>query len=266
MKDRPGNPTNGTFNTTRAPFNDVRVREAFVRAANVEGALKSVLFGEFTRAGGPLSLVTPFYSPEFEHAQDYDPQRAARLLDEAGWTQRDDEGYRTKEGHRLSVKIPQGEQMSNAERFLWEQVQASVKRAGFAVELDPTSAAGMLKCCYAGWDYDIRLGYWNTNTPDVLRFLFGSAFLKRAGTIYHTNGTGFSHSDFDQTISQALQTQDAAVRSELYLRAQRIISQQYLQLTTIPQSTRLAIYKTAKGVRLKPSLTITCLYDAWVEK
>jgi peptide/nickel transport system substrate-binding protein len=266
FKDRPGNPTNGAFNITRAPFNDIRVREAFVRAANVDGALKSVLFGEYKRAGGPLSLATPFYSPQFEHAQDYDPQRAVALLDQAGWKQWDEEGYRVKNGKRLVVNVPLAERVSNAERNLWEQVQASVKKVGFFVDLVPSSEGAILKCCSTGWDYDIRLGYWNTNTPDVLRFLFSSAFINRSGSTYHTNGTGFSNAEFDEIINQALLTQELSVRRELYLKAQRIISQNYLQLTTIPQSTRLAIYKTAKGVRLEPSLAIPYFYDTWVKK
>lgn len=265
LRDRPGNPAHGMFNITRAPFNDVRVREAFVRAANVEGALKSVFFDEFPRAGGPLSAVTPFFNADFQHLQDYDPQRAEKLLDEAGWTQRDGEGYRVKDGHRLTVKTPLGESLSVADRALWEQVQASTRQVGFAVELDPASLSGLMKCCYSGWDYDIRTGYWNTNTPDVLRFLFGSSFLKPVG-VYRANGSGFTDPEFDRVIQQALETQDPQARGRLYYRAQAIIAQQYLQLTTYPQSTRLAIYKTAKGVHLEPSLSITYLYDAWVRK
>lgn len=266
IKERPGNPTKGDFNLTRVPFNDIRVREAFIRAANIDGAINSVLFGEFKRTGGPLSPVTPFYSAEFEHAQDYDPARANQLLDASGWTQRDREGYRSKNGRRLSVKVPLAERVSNAERALWEQVQASTKRVGFAVDLAPMDNGSITTCCSTGWDYDIRLGYWNTNTPDVLRILFSSAFIQRPGTSYHTNGTGFRNAEFDKVINQALYTQNSELRRELYLKAQRIISQNYLQLTTIAQSSRLAIYKTAKGVRLEPSLTVPYLYDAWVEK
>ena len=48
--------------------------------------------------------------------------------------------------------------------------------------------------------------------------------------------------------------------------AQAQAAGQYLQLTTYPQSTRLGIYKTARGVRLEPSLAVTYLYDAWVIK
>ncbi len=265
LRDRPGNPTHGVFNATREPFNDLRVREAFVRAANVDGALKSVFFGEFPRAAGPLSSVTPFYSADFEHAQDYDQQTAGKLLDEAGWNQRDAQGYRVKNGHRLTVKAPLSEYLPNADRAMWEQIQASSKQAGFALDLDPVSVGGFMKCCYSGWDYDIRIGYWNTNTADVLRFLFSSSSLRPVG-VFRTNGSGFSDPEFDKVIHQALESQDAQVRRDLYFRAQEIVSRQYLQLTTYPQNTRLAIYKTAKGVHLEPSLSITYLYDAWVNK
>ncbi|OEY94795.1 peptide ABC transporter substrate-binding protein [Acinetobacter qingfengensis] len=266
LKDRPGNPTKGDFNLTRPPFNDIRVREAFVRASNVEGALKSIYFGEYQRAGGPLSPVTPFYNAEFEHDKDYNPARANLLLDQAGWTARDQDGYRLKDGKRLTIDVPIQERMGNAERALWEQIQASTKKVGFAVELNPISTSAQTKCCGTGWDYDIRIGYWNTNTPDVLRIIFSSEFNNRPGQSYHTNGTGFRHTEFDQIINAALQTQDVEKRRDLYVQAQRIISKNYLQLTTIAQSSRLAIYKTAKGVRLEPSLTIPYFYDAWVEK
>lgn len=265
LRNRPGNPTHGSFNITREPFTDIRVREAFVRSANVDGALKSVFFGEFPRAEGPLSSVTPFYSADFEHAQDYDPQRADRLLDEAGWTQRDADSYRTKNGRRLSVEIPLDEFWSVSDRALWEQIQASTKKVGFAVDLQPTSHAVTMRRVYTGWDYDVSIGYWNTNTPDVLRFLFGSNFLGTASP-FHSNGTGYKDAQLDRLMEQALETQDEDLRRQLYYQAQQTISRQYLQLTTYPQSTRLAIYKTTHGVHVEPSLTITYLYDTWVKK
>ena len=52
----------------------------------------------------------------------------------------------------------------------------------------------------------------------------------------------------------------------MYYQAQQLASSQYLQLTTYPQSSRLGIYKTTQGVRLEPSLAVTYLYDAWVNK
>ncbi|TBU77994.1 peptide ABC transporter substrate-binding protein [Pseudomonas daroniae] len=266
IAQRPGNPTNGTLNITRAPFDDVRVREAFVRSADVEGALKSVYFGEFPRSGGPLSSATRFFSADFEAAQAYDPKRAAELLDEAGWTQRDEQGYRTRDGKRLHVNVVIGSRTAPSELTLWEQVQATARQAGIDVQLEQMSDVQATKR-QADWEYDIRIGYWNTNTADVLRIVFGSEFVQPAGVGgYHQNTAGFADPDFDSVMKAALATQDASARARLYYQAQAIISRQYLQLTTYPQSTRLGIYKTTQGVHLEPSLAVPYLYDAWVNK
>ena len=263
---RPGNPTNGTLNITRAPFDNVNVREAFVRSADVEGALKSVYFNEFPRAGGALSSATRFYSPDFEHAQDYDQGRAAQLLDESGWTGRDAEGYRTRDGKRLQVHVVIGNRTPPSELTLWEQVQATTRKAGFELLIEQMSDV-LATQRQADWDYDIRVGYWNTNTADVLRIVFGSEFVQPAGVGgYHQNTAGFASPQFDAINQQALATQDPEQRRALYYKTQQIASQQYLQLTTYPQSSRLGIYKTTQGVRLEPSLAVTYLYDAWVNK
>jgi peptide/nickel transport system substrate-binding protein len=266
IAQRPGNPTNGTLNITRAPFNDLKVREAFVRSADVEGALKSVYFNEFPRAGGPLSSATRFYSPDFQSAQDYQPARAARLLDEAGWATRDAEGYRTRDGKRLQVHVIMGNRTPPSEYTLWEQVQATTRQAGFELIVEQMSDVQSTKR-QADWDYDIRLGYWNTNTADVLRIIFGADFISPAGVGgYHQNTAGYTDPQFEGLVQGALTTQDAEQRRALYYQAQQLASSQYLQLTTYPQSSRLGIYKTTQGVRLEPSLAVTYLYDAWVNK
>lgn len=266
IAQRPGNPTNGTLNITRAPFDDIRVREAFVRSADIDSALQSVYFGEFPRAGGPLSSATPFYSADFEQAQAYDPSRAAQLLDQAGWQQRDAQGYRVRDGQRLRVFVVMGNRTPPSEYSLWEQVQATTREAGFELVIEQMSDAQATQR-QADWDYDIRLGYWNTNTADVLRIIFGSEFVQPAGVGgYHQNTAGFQDPAFDQLMQRALATQDSEQRQVLYRQAQAQASAAYLQLTTYPQSTRLGLYKTTQGVRLEPSLGVTYLYDAWVEK
>ncbi|WP_380178508.1 ABC transporter substrate-binding protein [Kalamiella sp. sgz302252] len=266
IKDRPGNPTYGALNTRREPFNELKVREAFIRSADIDGALASIFFNHFHRASGPLSPVTPFYSPDFAHADDYDPALAAKLLDEAGWKQTSAGEIRTRNGKPLVVHIPVSASTSTPERTLWEQVQATARQVGFDVQLQPVSDAQSTDL-QSKWDYDVSLGYWNTNTPDVLRILFSSAFLGAAGSGgYHQNDTGFSDPAFDRLMTQALQTQESGERRKLYYQAQKTISENYLQLRTYPQSTRLGIYKTAHDVRLEPSLTVSWLYDAWVSK
>jgi peptide/nickel transport system substrate-binding protein len=266
IKDRPGNPTNSALNTKRAPFDDIRIREAFVRSADLQGALDSVYFGRYKRAPGPLSAVTPFASPDFQGAYDYDVDRANKLLDEAGWKERDGNGFRTKDGKTLTIAVLIGDFQGPAERSLWEQIQATAAETGFDVQLQNVGFSEWLDRM-GKWDYDAVGEYWNTNTADVLRIVFSSEFLGAAGSGgYHQNATGFNNPEFDGIVNKALETTDEATRRELYHQAQKIVAENYLQILTFPQSTRLGVYKTAHGVRLEPSLSVTTLYDAWVQK
>lgn len=266
MADRPGNPTNGTLNVHRAPFNDVRVREAFVRSADIPGALGSVFFHHYRHAGGPLSPSTPFYDPAFEHVGDYDPARANALLDAAGWTGRTADGIRTRNGVPLIVHIPVRSSWPTADRTLWEQVQATARATGFQVLLENSDDTSVLTREQA-WDYDVRLGYWNTDTADVLRIIFSSAFLgPPTGHANHQNAAGFSDPRFDRIVNDALTTTDQDRRRNLYRQAQAAAAAQFLQITTYPQTTRLALSRSVHDVRLEPSLHVTTLYDAWVSR
>ena len=263
MADRPGNPTNGTLNTLRPPFNDIRVREAFIRSADIDGALGSIFFHHYARAGGPLSPSTPDYSPDFEHTKDYDPKRANELLDAAGWQDRDPEGYRVREGKRLIVHIPISTVLAPADRTLWEQVQATARQTGFDVRMEPLSETANIARSDA-WDYDVRIGYWNTNTPDVLRIVFGSAFTNHFQHGIHQNASGYSSPAFDKVVAQALATQDARQRQALYRQAQEIIAKAHLQITTYSQTTRLGVFSNVHDVRIEPSLRVINFHDAWM--
>ncbi|MGB9035143.1 MAG: ABC transporter substrate-binding protein, partial [Paeniglutamicibacter sp.] len=88
---RPGASNRIELNSSKAPFNDSKVREAFIHAVNVDAGIDSLFFGTAPRSYSPLSSVEPLaYSAEPLFA--YDPAKAGELLDSAGWTERDSEG------------------------------------------------------------------------------------------------------------------------------------------------------------------------------
>lgn len=99
-------PTSLYFNTTSGPTQDVRVRKALQEGADVDGIVQSVLKGYGTRAWSILQPQSKFYDAKFEKAYGGNVELANKLLDEAGWTGRDAEGFRTDtSGKRLTLRL-----------------------------------------------------------------------------------------------------------------------------------------------------------------
>ncbi|MFD0066958.1 ABC transporter substrate-binding protein [Streptomyces sp. NPDC056690] len=262
VRDRPGNPTNLALNTSRAPFDDIRVRKAFLYSADVADGLKSVFFGQYRRAGGPLSYVTPHYSDAYENAWPYDPDKANTLLDQAGWGKREGDGYRVKGGRRLTVEVLLKSDISPNQLALLEQIQATAKDVGFQLKLLRLDAA-TVNTRYLAGKYDLRDGYWNTNTPDVLHTVFGSEYAVQNGI--HSNATYAKDPALDRLFRTAQDTTDPDEQQKLYGAAQRLISAGAYQLTLYPQTTRLAAHVgSVRGAALEPALSLPYLYDAWV--
>jgi peptide/nickel transport system substrate-binding protein len=263
---QPGVPWQVDLNTKRVPFNDVRVRRAFRYSLDAPAALRSVFFGAYKPAGGPLSPNTPFYDGEVEHAYPYDIAAANKLLDEAGWTGRDAQGYRTKNGVRLTVHFPVYASTQPADLALFEQLQATSKKAGFDLDIEKQDDSKVYSRQYS-WDYDLYIDYWTVNTPGALNFIYMSDGLTSLDGGYHNNEAGISDPHLDQLLNEGPATFDAAKQQQIYNEAQQIVSDQALAapLYVYPS---IAAFNTDKvrDVRSDWSVHSVTLYDAWVPK
>ncbi len=121
--------------TGRAPLDDVRVRQALVYGFDKQSVLDNIVEG----AGYlPQAYISP---PVFGFADTseyfvYDPEKAASLLDEAGWTDTDGDGIRDKDGQKLSLlhHSPRGRYLKDAE--VAEAFQGSMRELGVEVHLE----------------------------------------------------------------------------------------------------------------------------------
>jgi peptide/nickel transport system substrate-binding protein len=91
-------------NTQSGPFTDIRVRQAFRSGMDFDTIVSKLYFGIFQPAKGPIAPATVDYDKSVEPSYSYDPAKANQLLDQAGWTGRDAEGYRTKDGHAARAR------------------------------------------------------------------------------------------------------------------------------------------------------------------
>jgi peptide/nickel transport system substrate-binding protein len=91
------------FNTQHAVLHDVRVRQALRYATNIDKMAAALARGHVIRAGADQPPFLWAFNPHVK-IYDYDPARAAYMLDQAGWKLAPD-GYRFKDGQRLELLL-----------------------------------------------------------------------------------------------------------------------------------------------------------------
>jgi peptide/nickel transport system substrate-binding protein len=259
-----GLPNGIALNTSRAPFDDTLVRQAFIHGANAEAAVKSAYLGVYEWEHGPVSSTTPYFK-DLRDFYTYDKDKADKLLDEAGWTQRDADGYRTKDGKRLTAELVYSADTGDtppADVTLFQNIQSAEKEIGFDVVLKPLAQDQYFAAFSDKNAYDGLTGaYWNSPTPAVLSIVFSSGSLKAAPG---NNMSWVQNPKIDELVRAAAGTTDTAEQQRLYGETQDIVAEQAYQLGLYPVLTRLVAKKNLKDVWIEPSEGEPVLHDAWL--
>ena len=262
---RPGASNRIELNSGKAPFDDVRVREAFIRSANVDDAVTSLFFGTAPRSYSALASVEKdvYSDPDLFG---YDQDEAATLLDEAGWTGTDADGYRTKDGVTLELDFPVSTNQSiPAEQSLYEQLQNTAKEAGFKVNLEPLDLSSWYTVLGDN-DYNLVSATYTKAGPDVLRILFHSDGTIPAPSGYFANHSQVKDPELDALLDEAAASSDADERADLYQQAQKIVLDGYFVLPLFDQQNHYLLRDDVKGLRALPSVSTPTLYDTWLDR
>jgi peptide/nickel transport system substrate-binding protein len=255
-RENPGINRSLFLNSSKGPFQDVRVRLAFRSAVDVASAVKAAYFGILKAADNILGPSTLYYDPMVGATWGLDLAKANRLLDEAGWTQKDTAGIRTKDGQRLSLHfVYDSAAVSALDVTLAQAIQYSVKKAGFDLQLDPLDAGGYAARTAAD-DYDVASFYFVRAEPDILRTVFHSAYIP-------PNGADVARvSSLDEKLDKAVGF-SGEERKRVYGEIQQEIIDQAYAVPLYIAAYRLGASKRLHGVNwatnAKPNL-----YDAWL--
>lgn len=129
------------FNMRVPPFNDIRMRQAITCLLNREKMISQLFFDEYIPIDSyyPGSIYTNPNNPLYR----FDPDKAATLLKDCGWTKRDAEGWLVNAaGERLVLEMTYDQ--PSQERFL-TVFQEDLKAAGIKLDLKQTTGATMFK-------------------------------------------------------------------------------------------------------------------------
>ncbi|ROO84793.1 peptide/nickel transport system substrate-binding protein [Actinocorallia herbida] len=231
------------LNTSKPPLNDEKVRKAVQQGVNVDAGVKSLYFGQYKRAWSPLSPATEGYTNKLENSWPYDEAAANKLLDEAGWTTKDGDGYRTKDGKRLTINWPllPAAYVKDKRDILGQAFQADLKKLGIEVQRPQDDIGTYIANVYGG-KADIADYSWARSEPDVLWLLFNGASDPRKGG---QNATFLADKDLTSWTDEGRATLDPAKRADVYGKVQERAIELGL---VIPVYTPTAVIGRAKAV------------------
>jgi peptide/nickel transport system substrate-binding protein len=262
-----GLPNGIALNTTRFPFTDIAVRQAFIHGANAEASVKSAYLGVFNWEPGPLTSTTPFLDKDLRDFYAHDPDKSNQLLDAAGWTQRDADGYRIKDGKQLAATVIYSSDPGDtppADVTLYQDIQAAEKEIGFNVILKPIPqdqyyAAFTDKNATDG----LAGAYWNSPTPLVLTLLYSTDSMVLAPG---NNMSWVSNPAIDAPLKQIAAASDVEQQKHFYDQVQQLVAQNAYHLGLYAPTTRLVSKKHLQDVWIEPSEGEPVLHDAWLAK
>ena len=203
------------INHSSPKMQDVRVRQALVHAINRQAIVEQVLKGRGQVATGPINpLLGPYYNPDVP-TYDYDPERAAALLEEAGWTKGQDGVLTNAQGERFTLRF-NGPKGYPAMEQVITYAQQEYQKLGIDVTLEIVDWPVHLDM-YHNLEYDLLMQWWIT-PPDADLY-----------DHYHSesssNWWAYNNPEIDELIVQARSEPDEQARIELYHELQRKLAE-----------------------------------------
>ena len=153
------------FNLKDPRFADRRVRRAFAHAINKQELLDGVVLGLGREATGPFRPGTWADNPDVKGLP-YDPKRAAALLAEAGWKERNSDGLLVKDGVPFTFELLTN-QGNDERKKVAEIIQAKLREVGVGVDIRILEWAALLKEHIKKRQFQaIILGWGTSADPD----------------------------------------------------------------------------------------------------
>ncbi|MFI5367534.1 MAG: ABC transporter substrate-binding protein [Spirochaetia bacterium] len=207
------------FNTRDPLFRERPMRQAIATAIDRKDLVDTVLHGRGLAASGPFKPGTWPYNPD-PLLQAYDPRRAAQILRDLGWRDRNREMVREKEGRDLQFTVLECREDRSkgalARRLQWQLLQVGVRMDVVELPLHELVEKRM-----PAGDFQAALLPLNMFTdPDLSASLFW-----HSASIGGWNVTGYRNGSVDRLIERGKTISDFNERKNIYREMYAIIAQ-----------------------------------------
>jgi peptide/nickel transport system substrate-binding protein len=229
------------FKITRENLTDIRVRKALAMAIDRKQMVDSIYFGN----GEPASTYVHPKTPDFDPAAApdfniFDPARAGRLLDEAGWAMGSD-GFRYKDGKKLTLQLygfagGRSPKVAEAAQGFWRKIGVDLQMQMW----DGTIVFSKL----AQQDYDIwSIAFPYSSAGDALRLYFHS------NNVPTPNRMNWKDPETDRLLDAGNTAVDPQDRFKALSQVQKIVQEQALWVPLVHEGLALVVNKRVKNMR-----------------
>jgi peptide/nickel transport system substrate-binding protein len=207
------------YNQKNPLFKDKKVRQAITHAIDREAIVEQVMNGDGQVAHVPESPLSWAYSddvPKFE----YDPEKAKKLLEEAGWKDTDGDGILDKDGKKFSftIKTNQGNKIRED---IVVVLQEQLKKVGIEAKPEIVEWSAFIEQISApNWKYDAIVLGWSLSTfPDQYDIFHSSQREQGLNFVWYSNP------EADKLMEEAKQILDREEYKKAYTEIYKIIAE-----------------------------------------
>ncbi len=205
------------INIRNPKLTDPAVRRALAYAVNVNQIVEEAQQGLASPSVGPVHPSAEYFNPSLKPIP-YQPEKAVDLLEEAGWTDTNNNGIVDADVNGEFTELELDLLVTNTSRYLGLLIQDQVKSAGVKVNLVQKEFRAIAEDMRNG---EYELGFFGAGLQPGLWDP-----KEQWSTTAGVNRTGFGSPKSDQLIEAIIRTFDPDKRTELYHELQEIIYQE----------------------------------------
>ena len=237
-----------TINTSSAPLDNVKVRQAIGYAVDRESLIKNLLLGYGKIANSILPEESWAYTPGQTYS--FDPAKAKKLLDEAGFKDPDGDGPKMRFEKPIVYKLSGS---SIAGRQYAGVIQNYLKEVGIPVEIQTPEQNTLFDELRRG-NFQITYSQWVGGNQDPIFYkdLFATSEIPTQ-TRPSRNRSRYSNKELDALLDEAVNTFDRQKGLELYTKIQEIVSRDVPVFTLWYGSNIVIAKKTVGNIHVNAS-------------
>ncbi len=245
------------INMKSPALTDVRVRKALAHLVDKDYITEDLSNGLATPVNGPVSPLKKHYNENIVTTA-FDVNKAASLLEEAGWKDTDGDNVLDKMINGQRVKMTLKMLYPKGKKFYKDVAQIlkdEAERVGIDIQLVAAELSIIIKRL-KDRDYDLYILAWGqAPTLDDFKQIWHT----ESDTYEGSNMVGFGNEESDRLIETIRVTIDEQARTALYLRFQELIAEQQPYVFLIAPKLCAAIHKRFKNA---PPLSLRPGYAA----